>query len=361
MMTRNGRSQMIVNGRFLTRRPTGVERHGREILRYIGDRYRLERPAHALHGVWGHAWEQFILPQKLNQGSILWSPANAGPLIVRDQALTVHDLSALEHPEWFRKSFAVWYRLFLPILVKRVRNVFAPSEYVKRKIMKRFEIRNVVVTPNGVDRSVFHPGAKQRTHEVPEHYVLFVGSIEPRKNLGTLLQTWHAIKNDFKETWLMIAGTAGRVFKPVTFSQTLERVCFLGYVDDQALPGLYADATLFVLPSFEEGFGLPALEAMACGTPVIVSDGGALPETIADAGLIFKLGCHSGPFASAQNKLREESLSTKHDITQLAMLMRQCLSNEALRISLKEKGLARAGLFPWQKTADLIWNTLNEI
>ena len=343
-MTRDTASQVVVNGRFLTRRVTGVERHGREILRCIGDGYRVERPARALNGVMGHAWEQFVLPRKMNLGSILWSPANTGPLMVRDQALTVHDLSPLEHPEWFRRNFALWYRLFLPILVKRVPKVFTPSEYVKRKILKRFEINNVVVTPNGVDRSVFHPGAKQSTYAVPECYVLFVGSIEPRKNLGTLLQAWHAIKDDFKETWLIIAGTGGHVFKPVELSHKIERVRFLGYVDDETLPGLYANATLFVLPSFEEGFGLPALEAMACGTPVIVSNAGALPETIADSGLIFELRCHS--------EQSEESLSTS---------MRQCLDDKDLRLSLKEKGLARAALFSWQKTAELIWKTLNEI
>jgi len=351
-MTRDTGSQVLVNGRFLTRRVTGVERHGREILRCIGGGYRVERPARALNGVMGHAWEQFILPRKMNLESILWSPANTGPLMIRNQVLTVHDLSPLEHPEWFRRNFALWYRLFLPVLVKRVRKVFTPSEYVKRKIMSRFEIKDVVVTPNGVDRSVFHPGAKQSTYEVPENYVLFVGSIEPRKNLGALLQAWHTIKDDFKETWLIIAGTGGRVFKPVELSHTMERVRFLGYVDDETLPGLYANATLFVLPSFDEGFGLPALEALACGTPVIVSNGGALPETIADAGLIFRLRCPSEPFDVAQDKLREESLSTS---------MRQCLADKYLRLSLKEKGLARAALFSWQKTAELIWNTLNEI
>jgi glycosyltransferase involved in cell wall biosynthesis len=359
-MTREGRSQVVVNGRFLTRRVTGVERHGREILQFLGVRPRVERPALALRGFTGHAWEQVILPRKLNPGSILWSPANTGPLIIREQALTIHDLSPLEHPEWFRSDFALWYRLFLPILVKRVQKVFTPSEYVKRKVMKRFEIDSVIVTPNGVDRSVFHPGAQQNKYDLPDCYILFVGSLEPRKNLKTLLQVWHTIKNDFKDTWLMIAGAGGRVFRPVELSHTIERVRFLGYVDDESLPGLYAGATLLVLPSLDEGFGLPALEAMACGTPVIVSNTGALPETIADAGLIFELGCRSPegtpgrcePFDVAQDKLHEESLSAS---------LRQGLGDEALRSSLREKGLARAKLFSWQTTAESIWKTLNEI
>jgi glycosyltransferase involved in cell wall biosynthesis len=338
-MTTDMGSRVVVNGRFLTRRVTGVERYGREVLRCIGGQYRVEGPARALNGVMGHAWEQFILPRKLNAGSILWSPANTGPLTVRDQALTVHDLSPLEHPEWFRKRFAVWYRLFLPVLIKRVRHVFAPSEYVKQKIMKRFEIDKVIVTPNGVDLSVFHPGAQQSTHELPERYVLFVGSLEPRKNLRALLQAWHEIQDDFKAPWLIIAGTHGRVFKHVELSHTIERVRFLGYVEDESLAGLYAGAALIVLPSFEEGFGLPALEAMACGTPVIVSNGGALPETVADAGLVADL-CNP------------DNLSTS---------IRRCLSDEALRVSLRQKGLARAKLFSWQKSAELIWDTLREI
>ena len=330
---------IVINGRFLTRRVTGVERHGREILSFIGDRCRVERPARALNGFTGHAWEQFMLSRRLNSESILWSPANTGPLMIRKQALTIHDLSPLEHPEWFRKSFSAWYRFFLPILAKRVRKVFTPSEYIRRKVATRFGIKDVTVTPNGVDCSVFHPGAKQVKHELPERYILFVGSLEPRKNLQALLQAWTVLRDDFKDTWLVIAGTSGHVFQSIKLMHDLERVHFLGYVEDDSLPGLYANAVLLVLPSFDEGFGLSALEAMACGTPVIVSDGGALPELVGDAGIIFKLTDPHGLL----------------DVT------KECLSNGHLRLSLGEKGPARAGIFSWQRTAELIWNSLNEI
>jgi glycosyltransferase involved in cell wall biosynthesis len=102
---------------------------------------------------------------------------------------------------------------------------------------------------------------------------------------------------------------------------------------------LYANATVFVLPSQDEGFGLPALEAMASGTPVIVSDGGALPETVVDAGLIF---CLSNPFG-------------------LSNALKECLNNAGLRSKLREKGLARARTFSWQTTAELVWKDLNEL
>src|SRR5688572_1001520 len=94
--------EIVINGRFLSRRITGVERYGREILHFIGDKCRVEKTR--ANGVMGHAWEQFILPRKLNSESILWSPANTGPLLIRNQALTVQDLSPLEHPEWFRSG-----------------------------------------------------------------------------------------------------------------------------------------------------------------------------------------------------------------------------------------------------------------
>lgn len=336
-MKRDTATQVVINGRFLGRRLTGVERYGREILRYIGDSSRTESTC--WQGWKGHAWEQFILPTKLDQKSVLWSPANTGPLMVRRQALTIHDLSPLEHPEWFHTSFAVWYRLFLPILARRVQCVFTPSEYVKEKVSRRFGIRNVTVTPNGVDHSLFHPGVKQTQFDLPPFYVLFVGTLEPRKNLEGLLHAWKAIKDEFKEMWLMIVGVRGRVFKTIQVSREIERVRFLGYVDDETLAGLYANASLFVLPSQDEGFGLPALEAMASGTPVIVSDGGALPEVMGDAGMLFCLSDPNG----------------------LKSTLTACLSDAGLRTELRRKGLERAKQFSWQRTAEIVWKNLHDI
>lgn len=331
------RRNVVVNGRFLGRRVTGVERYGREILRLIGSNCRVASTRR--QGWMGHAWEQFLLPMTLDQHSVLWSPANTGPLLVRDQVLTIHDLSPLEHPEWFRANFALWYRLFLPMLAKRVRRVLTPSDYVKQKVIQRFGIQNVSITPNGVDPSVFHPGAKQTRLDLPARYVLFVGTLEPRKNLELLLQAWNEIKEEFEQTWLIIVGVNGNVFRSVHYQSPMERVCFPGYVDDETLAGLYAGATLFVLPSREEGFGLPALEAMASGTPVVVSDGGALPEVVGEAGMVF---CLSDPDG-------------------LTNVLRECLSNAGLRSALKEKGLRRAGEFSWQATAETVWKSLNEI
>ena len=328
--------EIIVNGRFLSRRVTGVERYGRSILQYMGNHARIESAQ--LKGIAGHAWEQTVLPTKLNPNSILWSPANTGPLHVQNQALTIHDLSPLEHPKWFTKNFAQWYEYMLPKLIKQVKIVFTPSEYVKRKVTEHFNINNVIVTPNGILTSMFSPRASQLIPNLPQKYILFVGSIQPRKNLTGLIRAWNQIEREFSDTWLLIVGAKGEVFQSEKLPQG-QRIRFLNYVSDDHLPGLYANAAAFVLPSFDEGFGLPALEAMACGTPVLVSNGGALPETVGEAGLIFDL-------------VKPESLITG---------LQQILCDDDLRRSLKTKGVERAQTFLWSKTAELIRKTLNEI
>lgn len=155
--------------------------------------------------------------------------------MIQNQALTIHDLSPLEHPEWFTRSYSAWYRLFLPMLAKRVRVIFTPSEYVKQKVARWFGVENVIVTPNGVDVFTFRPEAKQSAMEFPQKYVLFVGSIQPRKNLDGLMRAWRKIKDKFKDTWLVIAGESGRVFRSVKFFAD-ERIRFLNHVADEDLP-----------------------------------------------------------------------------------------------------------------------------
>ena len=328
--------EIVVNGRFLSRRITGVERYGREILSFIASNCRVETTW--ANGVAGHLWEQSTLPLKLPLDSILWSPANTGPLMVSSQALTIHDLSPLEHPEWFRKSFSTWYRLYLPILARRVQVIFTPSNYVKHKVTERFGVDHVVVAPDGVNPECFYPDAQQCVYSLPERFILFVGSLQPRKNLQSLLNAWDVIKDDYEDLWLIIAGGQTNIYQTTELNPGA-RVRLLGYVPEAVLPGLYAQATLFVMPSFDEGFGLPVLEAMACGTPVITSDGGALPEMVGDAGLIYSMFSECG----------------------LAQTIRECLEDHDLYSTLVGKGLERVKEFSWRASADIIWKTLHEL
>lgn len=326
--------EIIVNGRFLSQRISGVQRYARAVLSSFGDSYRVEETR--WNGVRGHAWEQFVLPTKMRRESVLWSPANAGPLLVRNQALTLHDLSPLEHPEWFKREFALWYRSFLPMLVRRVRLIFTSSDFVRRKIEQGFGVKNVIVATGGVSTFTFHPRAEQTIRGLPGRYVLFVGSLQPRKNLKSLLHAWNKIKDEFTDVWFLVAGDAGTVFRNEAYPN-VERVRFLGHVPEDDLPGLYAHAACFVLPSHDEGFGLSALEAMACGTPVIVSNGGALPETVGEAGLVFDLSDPDG----------------------LPEALREYLGNSRLRSAMIKRGLERAKGFSWERTAKLIQESLH--
>ncbi len=331
-------SQAIaVNGRFEGRRITGVERYASEILRCLGDQVRIIKPRPGLRGLRGHLWEQFLLPFLVSKNEILWSPANSGPLVVSHQVATIQDLSPLEHPEWFRADFAAWYRLFLPILARRVRRVLVSSQYVKRMMEVRLGVKNAFVTSAGVDSKFFHPDARQNEYELPEKYILFLGSLEPRKNLPALLHAWEKISKDCADTWLIIAGDIGSVFHHVTLPSFTNRTRFLGYIPEVYLPGLYAGATLFVLPSIEEGFGLPALEAMACGTAVITSNAGALPEIVGDSAALI-------------NPLHYEEIGE-------AMLT--LLSSEQLRTDLRQKGLEHAREFTWERAAEKVWEVLS--
>jgi glycosyltransferase involved in cell wall biosynthesis len=259
-------------------------------------------------------------------------------LAVSNQIATIQDLSPLEHPEWFRSDFALWYRIFLPILAKRARQVLVSSEYVKRKVGASLHVKKVVVTSAGVDHDFFHPEAKQIEYDLPEKYILFLGSLEPRKNLPALLTAWNKISKDCANVSLVIAGDTGQVFHNVSFPYSTDRTRFLGYIPEAHLPGLYAGATMFVLPSLEEGFGLPALEAMACGTPVITSNAGALPEVVGDAAL------QVDPVY----------------IDEIGEAMRTLLSSEHLRSGLKQKGLDRVRLFTWERSAERIWKVLSD-
>ena len=323
----------LINGRFLARRVSGVERYGREILPWLADRLRLVQPADQAQGLRGHAWEQLCLPGQIRAGELLWSPANSGPLAVSNQVLTLHDLSPLEHPEWFKPAFAAWYRLFLPALIGRVKRVLTTSEYTRQKLLRRFALpaERVACVPAGVDRDRFHPVAGPK-----EHYLLFVGTREPRKNLGGLLRAWKSVQDKFPGYQLVVAGGSGSVFREQQFPEHPERVRFPGYVPESELPSLMARAALLILPSHEEGFGLPVLEAMACGTPVLASRAGALPEVAGDAALLFDPA----------------------ETCALAAALEHCLGDPALLGSLREKGLERAAQFSWQRSAEELWHNL---
>jgi glycosyltransferase involved in cell wall biosynthesis len=261
----------------------GVERWARELaarLPALGD-YEVIRPPAALSHRAGHAWEQTVLPTLARRARLLLNPANLAPLAFPRNAVVIHDAAALRHPEWYSPLYARWQRAVLPRIAKRARLVITVSAFSKRELHELLDVEAHVV-PGGVDDR-FHPQADpepaRAALQLDRPYVLTVASQTARKNLSSLAATCRRLGNEGID--LVAAGGE----RPQFAGEAASPARPLGHVPDAHLPGLYAGANAFVLPSWHEGFGLTCLEAMACGVPVVAADAGALPETCGDAAL----------------------------------------------------------------------------
>jgi glycosyltransferase involved in cell wall biosynthesis len=288
---------IAVNARFRSHRQAGMQRYAAELVRRFGDRATLVVPQTPLRGFRGHLWEQTVLPLKTGR-RLLWSPNNTGPLSIAHQVCTIHDLIPLDHPEWFTPQFVRMNRLLIKLLARKVKHVIAISQHTKARIQELLGIpeNKVTVIPNGVDPAFANVSTQDTAGQLSKfklsagRYVLCVGSLEPRKNLSTLLEAWDHVKERLPaDLELVIAGGPGSksVFAEGPRTTVPLRARFLGYVPDGELPALYSGAAAFVYPSLSEGFGLPPLEAMAAGTPVITSATGAIPEVTAGAALLI--------------------------------------------------------------------------
>ncbi len=275
---------------------TGQPRYTRELVDRLGDLVAPVAPARTLPGVQGHAWEQAVLPLRLGR-RLLWSPSTSGPLAVRRQVVTVHDVAPLDHPEWFAPRFAQWYGFLVPRLVARCDHIITISEFCRQRIIDRCGIAEdrISVVPNGVGEH-FAPRSAEDQQAARDavgaplgRYLMTLSSLEPRKNVAALLRAWSAVLPDLPDdVQLLVVGGAGasRVFGAVDLRALPPRVVVTGAVSDKHLPALLTAASGFVFLSLYEGFGLPPLEAMACGTPVLVADRTALPEVVGNAGLL---------------------------------------------------------------------------
>ncbi len=287
-----------VNGRFRAHRPTGMQRYAAQVVCHFNRAPQIVAPARPLRGLRGHMWEQSVLPSRVGS-KLLWSPCGTGPLTVTRQVVTIHDIIPVDHPEWFSRRFAALHTWLIPKLARRVRQIIVPSEYTKQRLIERFAIppERIAVIREGVGEEFFPrpedeiARARQAFGIPAGPYVLSVGSMEPRKNLKRLLEAWPEVERRWGVS-LVIAGAKGAsaVFRNADPGPVSKSVIFAGYVPDESLPALYSGSTCFVFPSLYEGFGLPVLEAAACGVPVVASNITSIPEVSGSSAILVDPG-----------------------------------------------------------------------
>ncbi|HVG31487.1 MAG TPA: glycosyltransferase family 1 protein [Pyrinomonadaceae bacterium] len=268
----------------------------------------------------------------------------APPLAPCAVVATIHDLSFEHLPETFNRRSRAQLRLTVRRTARLAHQVIAPSEYSRRDLLETYHLprERVQVTPLAAAPCFMPVPDEEQRRRTKEHYgikgeyILAVGSIQPRKNLVTLIESYRdlrAARPQAKLPQLVLVGKRGwlygETFDAVNRHSIDGDIRFTGYVRETDLPALYTDALCFVYPSYFEGFGLPVLEAMACGAPVVAGNRTSLPEVLGDAGLLFD------PF----------------DTSALTAMLARVIDDGKLRRSLRTRGLERASLFNWRETA----------
>lgn len=345
--------QLLINGHFRFKRVTGVERYAWEIISAFDKNnvpYGWIQPPRGLKSdALRQLWVQAVMPVKLPENSILWSPTNTGPILCSRQVITLHDIAAQLHPEWFDEKYVWWRRLILPPLLKRVKSIITVSEFSRQAISEHFPQAQgkINVIYNGVRTDHFYRRDEDEINQLRKEldlqkpYILSVGSLDPRKNIGRLIKAWNLLpEKTRKEMVLVIAGESARKFAFKLNVDYDESVKFIGYIKDKKLPVLYSGAEIFMYPSLFEGFGLPVLEAMACGTAVITSNTTALQEIAGPAKVVNP---------ESIDEIRDEMLNL--------------INNSSITSTMIEKGYEWVKRFTWQdsakQTIKLLRNSLN--
>lgn len=286
-------------------------------------------------------WEQLALPRAARPADVLHATAFVAPLVrVCPAVITIYDLSFALFPQYFRGFNQAYLRAGTRWSARHATRLSAISDHTRRDIARLYDVplERIDVAYPGVDESL-HPidpatlDRFRRERQLPDQFLLFLGTLEPRKNLVTLIEAFAQFKRACPDGYLVLAGGVGwladEVFAAIDASGVKDSIRLAGYVQAEEKALWLGSATAFVYPSIYEGFGLPPLEAMACGTPVLVSDAASLPEVVGDAGVSI------GP----------------RDPIGWAQAMQRVWTDHAYRAELHARGLRQAQKFTWLDTA----------
>lgn len=350
-------NKLFVNGRFLTQPMTGVERYAYNICKAMA---RLQQPFTIVcpkapihqdydvsdlnivhYGIGNsHFWEQCVLPFFFigKKDYVVLSFTGLGSILIRHKVMTIHDLSFLKNPSWYSRTYYWYYKFMTPLAVKTSKHILTVSEFSKSEILGFYSFlkaEKISVVYNAIDRQLFKPTANSQQPSVP--FVLCVSSIDPRKNFARLVEACQGLTG----AKLYIVGKYNRVFsQQMALDTTPDHIQFLGRVSDEELVRLYNQAACFVFPSLYEGFGLPPLEAMACGCPVLVSDIPVLREVCRTAAQYFN------PLDS-------------NDI--LRTITQYLAQADVIKEKMRQQGFANVARFSWQQSAKNLIEKLKEL
>ena len=272
---------------------------------------------------------------------LYWEPNHTfhKDIRARRRVLTVHDLSTVHHPEWHPEKRLAHFLEGFEASIREADHIVTISRYIRDEVIRHFALpeERLSVIHNGIDHAHFRRMRKpqrdrfRKARGLPEHFILSVGTLEPRKNLQSLIEAHAALPGPLAEKFpLVVAGGHGWHQEAVRKAiEAHAHMRYLGYVEDSALPLLYSTASLFVYPSRYEGFGLPPLEAMACGCPVLTSGIPPHREVLGEAAAFFD------PAEAGSLETRLEGL----------------LEDEARRTTLREAGLAHSRRYSWEEAA----------
>ena len=373
-----------INGRFLVAKRTGVQRAAFNLIRTLVEIDReneyfiftghgqagrpewnhpnvlvIESDLREGESFLNHVWEQFWLPilARRHKIDLLHSPANVAPLFYRGVSVVhIHDLCFVVNPEWYSFTFRTVYNFIIPRLARRASRVITCSNNSKNDLLHfcgltadkvslvYWAVDDIFLRRSEIDGEHAGEGAgedagegltRARHTEVKAlgEFILYVGSLEPRKNINILIESYVQLRrnNPHLKPKLVLIGGESPLFAAVQLrvKDYAKDIVFKGFIDDETLRAFYAKATLVAYPSLYEGFGLPPLEAMASGTPVVTSDGSSIPEVVGDAALMID----------------------PRSIEQLTNAMKSLLTDEALRQKLIAAGKVQVERFNWYRVA----------
>lgn len=359
---------ILINGRFLSQRETGVQRAAAELVRGFDDlraQAGADRPPMTILAPpdadlgrlslrtietrqvgrhTGYLWEQWDLPIAA-RGRTLINFGNVAPLCHPRNAIVIHDASVFDRPGAYSWRFRTALRLMLPWLARRATALYTVSAFSAGRLIHHgvTNARGYTVIPSGIEhiaRTVPDPGVLARHGLVPGGYALFIGSLHPNKNLAGALAAIDRVA-DPSLRLAIVGATDPRVFggAPRVAGAAGERGGYLGPVDDASVAALYGGARLLLFPTYYEGFGLPAMEAMALGCPVIASDRASVPEVCGDAALLID----------------------PDDPAAMAAAIDRLTADPGLRADLIERGRRRAEGFTWRMSAQRLLETLDPV